>query len=348
VPTLQAETLRELAQALFVAAGVPDDEAATVSRSLIGANLSGHDSHGVIRVSQYISFVREKRVFSGVSLDKMHETPALFAGDANWGWGQVQSYRLLDNLRPKAKALGIAAGTMRRCGHVGRLGEYAEWAAEQGFAFFATVNSHGANARVAPPGGIEGRLGTNPLCMGAPTTGDPLVLDMGTSAAAEGKIRLAFQKGEKVPEGWLQDRQGRPTTDPRTLYEEPKATMLPFGGQQAYKGFGLGLLLDAFAGALSGGQCTRGEAPFPGVGNAVLYVLFDIEHFGGREHFLGETSNLGAFVRSSATMEGVTAVTLPGDPERLTKQKRLAEGIPVAEATWSQLIRLADELGVRH
>jgi len=346
VPLFQAETLRNFASSLFIAAGFLPEEARIVSRSLVDSNLCGHDSHGVIRVSQYVGFLRDKKLFPGVALEKLHETPAMFSADAQWGLGQVQSYRLLEILRPKAKALGIAAGTMKRCGHIGRLGEYAEWAAGHGLAFFATVNSHGSGQRVSPPGGTEGRLSTNPLCLGAPTPSDPLVLDIGTSAVAEGKVRLAFQKGEKVPLGWLLDHKGQPTTDPGDLYKDPRGSLLPFGGPQAYKGFGLSLLLDVLAGGLSGGQCTRKEAQLAAVGNSVVFVLFDIDHFGGKEHFLKESGGLAAFVRSSPTAEGVQAITLPGDPERLTKEKRLAEGIAVAEGVWAQLVKMAQEFKV--
>ncbi len=346
MPTLQAEPLRIFSRSLFVAAGVPDAEADVVSRSLVDANLCGHDSHGIIRIPQYVGFVREGKLFCNVPLTKLRETPAIFCGDAGWGLGQVQSYRLLDILLPKAKALGVAAGTMRRCGHIGRLGEYAEWAAERDCAFMATVNSHGAGQRVAPPGGTAGRLSTNPLCLGAPTPSDPLVLDIGTSAAAEGKVRVCFQKGEKAPDGWLLDHQGKPTNDPGVLYSEPRGTLLPFGGPQAYKGFGLSLLLDALAGGLSGGSSSRADAPLTGLGNAVVFALFAINQFAGAEHFLNETGTLAGFVRGTPRAEGVKAITLPGDPERLTKQKRLAEGIAIPDGTWSLLTKLAGELKV--
>jgi uncharacterized oxidoreductase len=346
VPTFPAEPLLNFSRTIFEAAGVPPDEADVVARSLVDANLCGHDSHGVMRVPQYVGFVREGHMVCGVPLTVLRETPAMFAADAGWGLGQVQAYRLLDKLLPKARALGIAGGTLRRCGHIGRLGEYAEWAAARGLAFFGTVNSHGSGRRVAPPGGTAGRISTNPLCLGAPTPGDPLVLDIGTSAVAEGKVRVNFQKGEPAPEGWLLDHEGKPTTDPATLYNEPRGTILPFGGPQAYKGFGLGLLLDALAGGLSGGQCSRPEAPLPGLGNSVVFTLFDIEYFGGADHFLSETGNLATFVRETPLATGVNAITLPGDPERLTKKKRLAEGIPIADGTWSQITKLAAELGV--
>ena len=346
MPTFRADSLAAFGRAAFEAAGVPPDEARIVAGSLVDANLCGHDSHGVIRLPQYVGLLRDGKLKAGVPLEILNETPAVVAADAHWGLGQVQAYRLLDVLEPKAKAVGVAAGTLRRCGHVGRLGEYAEWAAARGLALFAAVNSHGSGQRVAPPGGLAGRISTNPLCLGTPTAGDPLVLDIGTSACAEGKVRVQYQKKEPVPEGWVQDAAGRPTTNPAVLYEEPRGSILPLGGPHAYKGFGLGLLLDALAGGLSGGACSRADAPLPGRGNSVVVVLFAPALFGGDDHFVGEVTRLAGYVRTTPRAEGVSQITLPGDPERQTKAKRLIEGIAVPDGTWALLAKTAADLGV--
>ena len=346
MPTFSAPALTALAQSLFEAAGVPTPDAAIVAHSLVDANLCGHDSHGVMRAPQYVEFLRKGIYKAGVPLDVIHETPAVFAADANWGLGQVQAYRLLDNLVPKARALGIAAGTLRNCGHTGRLGEYAEFAAREQMALFATVNSHGSGRRVAPPGGTEGRISTNPICMGAPTSGAPVVIDFGTSAAAEGKVRAQFQKKEPTPDGWLIDHTGQPTTDAGVLYADPRGSIIPFGGAQAYKGFGLGLLLDLLCGGLSGGPCSSPAYPLAGQGNAAVFVLFNPVLFGGVEHFLKESDELTSYVRACPTVPGVPAITLPGDPERTAKEKRLAEGIPVPDGTWELIAKTAGELNV--
>jgi uncharacterized oxidoreductase len=325
---------------------VPPAEAAVVSRSLVDANLCGHDSHGVIRIPQYVGFVREGKLFVGTELTVLRETAAMLAVDANWGLGQVQTYRLLERLLPKAKTAGIGGGTLRRCGHIGRLGEYAEWAADRGMVLFATVNSHGSGRRVAPPGATEGRLSTNPICFGAPTPTHPLVLDFSTAVCAEGKLRVAFQKGELVPLGWIQNAAGEPTTAPADFYCEPPGSILPFGGAQAYKGFGLSLMLDVLAGGLSGGDCSRPDRPMPGVGNCVVFTLWDVEAFGGREHFLEAAGGLADFVRTARRADGVSEITLPGDPERRMRERRNAGGIPIAEGTWNHLLKLASELDV--
>ena len=163
MPTFAAAALQPFVQHLFIAAGVPADSAATVARSLVDANLCGHDSHGVMRVPQYIGFLKDGKYHANPPLTVLHETPAVLATDGGWGLGQVQAYRLLDKLIEKARHLGVAAGSIRNCGHIGRLGEYAEVAAGHNLAFFATVNSHGAGRRVVPPNGMEGRISTNPI-----------------------------------------------------------------------------------------------------------------------------------------------------------------------------------------
>lgn len=346
MPTLSAATLTALARSLFEAAGVPAADAEVVSNSLIDANLCGHDSHGVMRIPQYIDFLKKGTFKAGVPLTVLNETPAVVAADGGWGLGQVQTYRLLDKLVPKAKALGVAAGTLRQCGHVGRLGEYAEFAAREKMALFAAVNSHGSGRRVAPPGGTEGRISTNPICFGAPTSTDPVVLDFGTSAAAEGKVRAQFQKKQACPDGWLIDNAGEPTTDPSVLYNEPRGSLVPFGGSQAYKGFGLGLLLDLLCGGLSGGSCSNPSFPLPGAGNAAVFVLYNPALFGGTDHFLKESDGLTSYVRSCPTAAGVGAITLPGDPERSTKAKRLVDGISVPDGTWELIAKTAGELKV--
>jgi hydroxycarboxylate dehydrogenase B len=346
MPTFTAAALTEMAESLFVAARVPADEAAVVARSLVDANLCGHDSHGVMRIPQYVDFLQTGKFRAGVALDVLRETPAVVACDGNWGLGQVQAHRLLGLIIPRARQLGVAVGTLRACGHVGRLGEFAEAAAREKLAFLGAVNSHGSGRRVVPPGGTQGRISTNPLCMGAPTTGDPVVLDFGTSAVAEGKVRVLYQKKERAPDGWLVDHAGKPTTDPAVLYTEPGGGILPFGGPQMYKGFGLGLLIDLFCGGLSGGRSSTPELPVAGGGNAVVFVVFNPALLGGVEHFLHEADGLTEYVRSCPLAEGATAITLPGDPERAAKQQRQAHGIPIPDGTWALIAKTAAELGV--
>lgn len=345
MPTLSAAVLTEFTERLFLAAGTTAEEATFVARGLVGANLRGHDSHGVMRAPQYIDFLHKGEYQSGVDLIITHETPAVVVSDGQWGFGQLQAHRLLDRVLPRAQALGVAAGAGQRFGHTGRLGEYAERAAAEGLVLMATVNNEGAGQRVAPPGGTAGRLGTNPLCVGVPTEADPVVLDFGTSVVAEGKVRVHYISGRPVPDGWLIDHRGQPTNDPKVLYEPPLGGIRPMGGEQTYKGFGLSLVLDMLAGGLSGGHACYPGAP-PAKGNALLFVVFDPTQFAGREALVGQATRLGEFVRETPRAEGVEAILLPGDPERRTLARRQAEGVPIEEAHWAKLTELAAKLGV--
>lgn len=345
VPTLSADSLGSFARALFVAAGIPEDEAAIVAGSLVESNLAGHDSHGVIRVIQYTQALADGIMRVGVPLKIQSRTPAVVVCDGQWGLGQVQAHRLLDLIVPMARELGIAAGTVYQCGHIGRLGEYGERAGREGLALMATVNNHGFGRAVAPPGGKTGRIGTNPLCLAAPTNDEPVVLDIGTSVCAEGKVRVCFNKGIPVPEGWLLDADGLPTSDPRVLYHDPRGSIQPLGGTQAYKGFGLGLLLDMLAGGLSGAPCSRPEIG-PRSANAVVFVLLSPEKFAGGDHFRTEVTDLAANVRNTPPVVPGTDILLPGDPERVVRQRRRTDGIPLDDGTWGQLLALASKLNV--
>jgi uncharacterized oxidoreductase len=346
MPVFAEANLTEFASRLFEAAGLPRVDAHTVARGLVGANLRGHDSHGVMRIPQYLSFLEKGEYCVGVDLRIEHETLAVVACDAQWGFGQVQAHRLLDLILPKARALGLAAGVASQCGHIGRLGEYAERAAASDMLLIATVNNDGAAQRVAPPGGIEPRLGTNPLCIGAPTDHGPLVLDFGTSVVAEGKVRVHYLNGKaRVPEGWLLDSHGTPTTDSRVLYEPPLGSILPMGGAQAYKGFGLAMLLDVLSGGLSGGRTSYPSAPMAR-GNNVVFLLLDPRLFAGREHLVAEASGLANYIRTCTRSEECTGIVLPGDPEKSLLKERQTHGIPIADGHWNLLCALATRFGV--
>lgn len=347
MPTMSATELSGFAAELLAAVGVSRDEATLVATSLVGANLRGHDSHGVMRLPQYIEFIERGHYRHGVELKVESETPAAVACDGQWGLGQVQAHRLLDLLIPKARELGVAVATARDCGHIGRLGEYAERAAGLGLLLLSTVNNGGAVQRVAPPGGLEPRLSTNPFCAGVPTTDPeaPIVVDFGTSVVAEGKVRDYFISKRPVPEGWLLDHLGHPTTDPSVLYEEPKGTILPLGGDQGYKGFGLGLILDIWAGGLSGGGCS--QTTRPGVpGNHVFFLAIDPDRLAGGDVLRSQAAELAGWIRATPRAPGVQDITLPGDPERRTLEHRTASGIPLDDSHWARLTALADRLHV--
>lgn len=343
---IAAGKLTELAAALLEAGGVGPEEARLVAGSLVGANLRGHDSHGVMRVPYYLKQVAAGECRPGAEFTVRSETPALLAADGNWGFGQTQARRLTERLIEKARAGGVGIGTLVHSCHIGRLGEYCELAADAGLCSMVMVNTHGAARRVAPPGGTAPRLGTNPLALGAPHGATPLVLDFGTSATAEGKVRVKRIAGQLCPDGWLLDSEGRPTNDPNTLYGDPPGTIRPMGGDQAYKGFGLALLIELFAGALAGGLCIR-EKPPNQIGNCVFMMLVNPAMLGGAEHFAREVADLDRFVRGCPRVAGCEEILLPGDPERRVLAERSAGGIAIDDGNWNELVKEAARLGVK-
>jgi LDH2 family malate/lactate/ureidoglycolate dehydrogenase len=345
MPTLPVDALARFAIDLLAAGGVRRDEAELVGRSLVDSNLRGHDSHGVVRIAQYLDQLDKNEVVTGASFEVIRESESLLAVDGHWGFGRVQAGRLTERLIGKAKRNGVAVGTLIRSSHIGRLGEYCELAAAAGLVSMLMVNTHGVARRVAPPGGKAPRLGTNPIAMGVPTDKAPLILDFGTSATAEGKVRVKKIAGQVCPPGWLLDSEGRPTTDPNTLYDNPPGTILPMGGDQAYKGFGLGLMVEVFAGALSGGVCAR-EQPLNQNGNCVFTQVISPDHLGSADRFHSEVTGMLSFVRQCPRVEGCTEIVLPGDPERRMLAERTRNGIPFDEGNWEQLQRLADRYGI--
>ena len=345
MPTFSAESLTQFATDLLSAGGLTPDEATLIAQSLVGANLRGYDSHGLMRIPYYLQQVDKGEIVPGAEFEVLHDTPSLLTADGHWGFGQTQARRLTERLIEKAAATGVGVGTMIRSAHVGRLGEYCETAAAAGLVSMVMVNNHGAVRRVAPPGGKAPRLSTNPLAVGIPNGDEPVVMDFCTCAAAEGKVRVKKIAGQLCPDGWLLDSEGRPTNDPNLLYGDPPGTILPIGGDQPYKGFGLSLMVEVLSGALSGGVCAR-EVPVNQIGNCVFMMVLAPEHFGGSGHFASEVSSVIEFIRGCPRIEGVDEITLPGDPERRTLARNAAGGVTFDEGNWAQLAKLADELGV--
>jgi uncharacterized oxidoreductase len=345
MPTISPAALEQYAENLLLAGGASAEEATVTAKSLVDANLRGYDSHGVMRLPYYIQAIKDGEVISGAPLTVLHEGPSRVVADANWGVGQVQAVRLLKMLAQKAHESGQAIGTMTHSGHIGRLGEYCEMAAAEGLVSLLMVNSHGAAVRVAPPGGKAPRLSTNPLAIGVPHKDSPLVLDFSTSATAEGKVRVKKIAGQQCPEGWLLDCEGRPTTDPNTLYGNPPGSILPMGGFQGYKGFGLGLMIEIFTGAISGGVTARPEL-YPKKGNCVFMMLIDPGLYGGADHFKGEVEQLVEYIRSCPRIDGCEEIMLPGDPERKLFECRQSAGLTLDPENWNALVVAGQKLNV--
>jgi len=342
MPNVNHKSLEILTQSIFMSHGCTSEAASQIAKSLVLANLCGHDSHGVIRIAPYLSNIARGVLQPGVELSVLHETDSLVVADAQHGFGQVQMPAIIKRLASKANAQGIACGAMKRCGHIGQLSQWVEIAANQGFAALLTVNDNGALQAVAPPGGIRPTLSTNPISVATPSDPDPILVDISTSVVANGKILVAHKENKQVPAGWLRDEHGQPTTDPAVRYQEPPGSLNPSGG---YKGFGLGFLLDVLVSGLTGGYCP--PAPSEAVpANNVLMVLWDPQHFQGADHIVSEAVRLEQFVRASPLLDEGSPITLPHDRSRKTKSERRNSGIPLGAEVYSQITEIATKDGI--
>jgi hydroxycarboxylate dehydrogenase B len=339
---IEHDRLQPLVGALFAAAGCEPAEAERVARYLVGANLVGHDSHGVIRVPAYIGWLKAGKVVANQSPRVVFENEALAVVDGQFGFGQVMGEEAMRVGIAKCTRHGVAVVALRNSGHLGRIGDWAEMAARAGKVSLHFVNTSGGGILVAPFGGNQRRLSANPIAAGVPVQdGPPLVLDISTCTIAEGKIKVAYNKGVPVPDGCIIDAEGNPTNDPRAFYANPSGAILPLGG---HKGFGLGVIAEMLAGALTGGSCSR-----PGVtrvSNNMLTIVVDHSFFVADEDFAREVADFIAFVKSCRTVEPGGEILMPGEPEARTRAHRLAQGIELDETTWGNLLAVARELGV--
>jgi uncharacterized oxidoreductase len=336
---ISPDKLRAFATALVAAAGSDASEAQAVADNLVEANLTGHDSHGVGMLPIYLDAVKRGKVALGAKLKVVSETAATLVVDGQRGYGQTIMRDATDLLCAKAKTAGAAVMALRNTHHIGRVGAWAEQAARHGLASFFVVDVAGVDAKVAPTGGIAGRLGTNPICLGLPVKGHPpVVADMATSRIAVGKVRVAFNKGVQLPPGILIDHAGKPTTDPGAMYNHPAGALLTMA---EHKGYALSALIELFAGALGGGGTIATWTPAETrIINNAIAVAIDPAALGTADYVADEAAKLEAWLKSSPG-----DVMMPGEPERRARAAR-AEAIPVDAGNWALLVELARTLGV--
>jgi uncharacterized oxidoreductase len=345
MPTVRPDALRQACTRAFVALGVPAAAAALVADHLVDAELAGVISHGILRVPQYVELIRHGKIVPDARLSVLKETPATAVLDGGHGFGQVMAHEAMEHALRLAARAGVGAVTLVNCSHTGRLGSYTEHAARQGFIGLMMVNSGGHGQWVAPFGGLAGRLATNPLSVAVPTGLEfPLVLDIATSAAPEGRIRALCALGQAIPPGWVIRPTGEPTTNPADLYGPPRGALLPFGG---HKGYGLALVVEALAGGLSGaGCCADPEAPLAGVTDGVFLLALQVEAFCPSAVFQEQMAGLVRHLKSCPPAPGFAGVLVPGEREARERERRLREGVPIGEAIWETLQRSLQALAV--
>lgn len=336
MPVFQWEPLTRASEHIMGAAGMPPEAAAKLATWLVRANLSGHPSHGVIRIPDYVDRIRIGDYLPGEQPVVASETATTVLLDARFGFGHLAAEELTRRLAAKAKVSRVAIGGIYHCNHIGRLGEWAELGAELGVIYFMIAGGPGT-MRAAPFGGAEGRLSTNPLAFGAPAEGaEPLIVDFATTATAEGKVRVAMAKGAELPPGQILDADGKPSTDPEDLYDG--GVLLTMAG---HKGYGLSLMAEVLATNLTGAL-----NPELNVRIGTFAMALDTNAFERGGGYDDATRKTFDRVRNTRPASGVGEVLIPGDTERQSRAQLGESGIDVADATWTAILDSAEGLGI--
>lgn len=331
------DALGSVAHRLLVAEGTPDDIAAEVARHLVTADASGHASHGMIHLPRYLEQVESGEIRADARPRVSSEAPSSALLDGEWGFGHFAAKEAARLAVEKANSGGVAAIALVRTGHIGRLGEFTSYAAEHGCAMLmATAPIPGD--QVVPPGGAEGVLGTNPLAIGFPDgRDDPFCLDFATSAISGGKVWLAQQRGDEIPDDVLLTPDLVPTRDPSWLQ---KGAVFPaFGG---HKGYALSLAIALLAGALTGGG-GAGERP---VQAGTLFIALRGDLFTERATVVRIADDELTRITSSRTARPGDEILVPGEPEARARASARARGVEVTEPTRIALVTIAERLGV--
>ena len=340
MPTVQADRLTRIGAALLKAAGASDEEASAVAVGCVNANLAGHDSHGIIAIPTYIDRIKAGHIVPGAKWTIVQESPTTTVIDGHWGFGFHVNAKAMALTIEKAKTANVAACTVFRQSHVGRLAAYPMMAMREGMIGLATADSGRSPKHVAPFGGREARLGTNPISIAVPSDLEaPFYLDMATSAVAAGKIQLAVSRGEEIPTGWIVDSEGRQTTDPKQFRKG--GALLPLGGTEGYKGSGLAAMVEVLCGLLTG--LGFGVEPTGRHNDGCFMAVFNVAAFRPLKDFKKEVAEFARYLKATPPSEGSTGVFYPGEVEYIREQQRRVSGIDVEDATWDKLRALAGE-----
>ena len=339
---ISSPDLLAFARAIFEAAGLPTDQAYTLSGHLVESNLVGHDSHGVIRIPQYVNLLQSGNVRPFGDHEIVRETAASQVVNANGSLGIPMAHYAMKWAVDRARERTFGAVAVHRSGHIGRLGAYPPVAAREDCIGLILLNGIGCFA--APFGGTARRLPPNPISISVPTEeGAPLMLDMTTSMVAGGKVSLYNAIQKPVPSDWLIGSDGKPVTDSNLFFED-KAAMLPLGGSVGYKGYGLAVMIDAIAGGLSWAGCSC-EEPTRG-GSGFLALAIDIASFIDVPEFKREITRLSEWLKSSPKIPGVERIYLPGEIEETCRKAREVGGIEIDDVTWGRIVETGTELKI--
>jgi len=346
MPKLHPTRLHHFVASVCETLGSERTEATLVADQLVGANLAGHDSHGVGMFPLYVEAVLGGRLAINQHVTVVRDSGAVLVLDGNMGFGQVMGHEAMELGIERAKQHGVGLVGLRNSFHIGRIGHWAEQCAAQGLASFHLVNVAGHAPYVAPHGGADGRFATNPICIALPgRDGEPAAMvDMATSKIALGKVRVAFNSGERVPEGTLIDPVGRATTDPGVMFSEDSSGALTTAGD--HKGSGLAIMCELLGAALIGGDTVQPANVRDGrIVNNMLSVIINPDATHSSAAVFDEAEAYLDYVSAAPLREGADAVLMPGQPEQRSRVAR-ADGFEVDDTTVAQLRASAEAAGL--
>lgn len=339
---IAAGALTAVVASIVRAGGSEAGEAQLVADNLVAANLAGHDSHGVGMLPRYIEVLEEGNLKLNAHPQILLDAGPLLRVDGLSGYGQVIGKETMDLAIDRAKQHGVCLSGIVNSHHLGRIGHWAEQCLAAGMVSMHFVNVL-PRPIVAPYAGKQARFSTNPFCVGIPLEGqEPFLLDFATSRIAAGKVRVAYNKGERLKDDTLLDAEGNATTDPKDLVMEPLGALLPFG---EHKGFGMAMACELLAGALTGGETLKGSHPRRQIINNMLSIVIDPRVYGTADTASRQAAGFADWVKSSPVRDGMEMM-IAGDPERKSRAKRSAEGIPVDLNTWQEIRDAGTKVGV--
>jgi len=348
--------LRNFTTNIFLAMGCSTKHAALAADVLLLADLRGIDSHGVARLTGYVRLWEKQRINPKPNIRVVHETPTTATIDGDAGLGLVIAPFAMKVAIEKAEKYGSGWVSVRNSNHFGIAGYHALMAVEKDMIGFAMTN---ASPLVAPTFSNERLLGTNPMCYAFPAGKyPPLIVDMATSAAANGKLEIAQRLNKQVPEGWIQDKEGNYTTDPHAL--KTGGSLLPLGSDKehgSHKGFGLSATVDILSAVLSGANYGPWVPPFVAfleppsdpVGKGIGHFVgaMRVDGFRPVDEFKADMDNWISRFKSASTIDPNQKVIIPGEPELEAQTDRQRNGIPLVDVVAYELNELAGKLGVK-
>jgi LDH2 family malate/lactate/ureidoglycolate dehydrogenase len=337
---IPAAELRQAVYQIFSAAQAPAQVAQRIAEALVESNLVGHDSHGVLRVPEYVERIQAGALQLHGQVKIIQETPATALIDCSWNLGQVAIPQGVELAMAKARTNGIGMVVLGNCDHTGRVGEYVVTVAQQDMIGQLICHGSSPGGIVAPYGGARRALGANPLAWALPVADRlPIFFDFATSAVAHGKLQVAADKGELVPEGWIIDKQGRPTRNPQDQFDD--GAILSFGG---HKGYALSVMIELLGGGLSG----AGFPLLPGYrwNQGTVLIVIDIAAFQPVAEFKAQAAAFANQLKATPCAPGIEEILLPGEVEWRTREQRQRTGIPLPEVTWARICEAANRVGV--